>query len=186
VPGAGTVARVIPLVRLLAAGVLAVALVSGCGGDDDGDAPAGPPMTASTQGEPARPSAPADAPEEPEKPEELRRKRTPDSLAGCIREAPGVSEVLLKAGDSEDARFFGDLVGGRVDVIGVTAEDEAAELTLALFASAADAKRAAPGAGGGGGLSSRAEGSAVIVAPARADTAAIEDCLRASGYSGAG
>jgi hypothetical protein len=179
---------VIRLVRPLAAGALAVAVLVGCGGDDDRDESASPPMTASSQQEPARPSAPTDATQEPEseKREKPRRKRTPDSLAGCIREAPGVRDVLVKAGDSEDARFFGDLVDGRVDVLGVTAEGESAELTVALFTSAADARRAAPDAGGGGGLRARAEGSALIVAPAGADTAAIEDCLRATGYAGAG
>ena len=177
----------IRLVRLLVAGVLAGVLAAGCGGDDDGDEAASPPPAASTQGEPTRPSAETDTTEEsekPEKPEQAPRRRTPDSLAGCIGESPDVSDVLVKASDSEDARFFGDLVGGRVDVLGVTAEGEPAELTVALFASPADAARAAPDAGGGGGLSARAEGSAVIVAPAGADTAAIEDCLRATRYAG--
>jgi hypothetical protein len=171
------------LVRLLLAAVLVLGL-SACGGDDGEEANAPPTTTGAQEPRPATETAPAEAPEPEEKPKESRRKRTPASLADCIREAPGVSDVLVKAGDSEDARFFGDLVGGRVDVLGVTAAGEPAELTVALFASPADAKRAAPDSGGGGGLSARPDGSAVIVAPAGAETEAIEDCLRATGYSG--
>jgi hypothetical protein len=171
-----TIARVRSLLSVLLCGLVVAA---GCGGDDD--QPTTPSLPTTTQAAPA-PSTAAPEPEEPEKGEEPRRERTPKSLAGCIRSAGGASEVLVKGRDSEDATFFADLVGGRVDVLGVTLEGESAEVSVFLFDSEADAAKAAPSAGGGG-VTARAIGSAVVAAPRGARLASIETCLRATGYA---
>ncbi|HEX8052898.1 MAG TPA: hypothetical protein VF517_07890, partial [Thermoleophilaceae bacterium] len=138
-----------PLLLLVIAAALAAA---GCGGDDGGG-PAAPAPTTSTQAEPA--PAPTTGEAEPResdepKPRGERRERTPRSLAGCIKDAPGVEDALVKGRDSEDATFFADLVGGRVDVLGVTLSGESAEVGVFLFATPAAAAKAAPQAGGGG------------------------------------
>ena len=169
-----------PALALLA--LLAV-LAAGCGGDEDEPPPpaAPAPTGQATQPEPAS-TAPEREPEEGGRPGKGRRyERTPRSLAGCIRSAPGVEDVIVKGRDSEDATFFEDLVGGRVDVLGVTVRGQSAELGVFLFESAADAREAAPSAGGGG-VAAEARGSAVVAAPPNADTAAIGRCLEAAGY----
>jgi hypothetical protein len=164
--------------RMAVAGALLVG-AAGCGGDDDdGVGPVAPGTTTAT----ATDTAPAPT-TEPAKPREPRYTRTPRSLADCIGAAPAISDVLVKGGDSEDATFFADLAGGRVDVLGVTAEGEAAELTVVLFKSVGDARKAAPSAGGGG-VDAEARGSALMLAPPEADTTAIEDCLGKTGYAG--
>ena len=164
---------------LLAAGAL---LAAGCGGDDDEDAtPATQPApTTRAQPSPAETTAPA----EPDRtsPQEERRERTPKSLADCIREQDGVEEVLVKGRDSEDAVFFEDLVGGRVDVLGVTQEGSSGEVSVFLFKSDADAAKAAPQAGGGG-VEAKADGSAVVAAPPGSDHGPVSSCLAATGYS---
>lgn len=168
---------------LLVVVVLAALCVpAGCGGDDDDDdEPVTPSLPTTTQATPPPSTAAPEDESSREEPRE-RRERTPESLAGCVREADGVSEVLVKGRDSEDARFFADLVGGRVDVLGVTLSGESAEVTLFLFASEADAAKAAPQAGGGG-VAARARGAAVVVAPPDARLAGVEACLRATGYA---
>ncbi len=159
----------------------ATTLVAGCGGDDD-DQPTTPSLPTATQA-PAAPARTVPEGERPAKPEPPERyERTPESLADCIRAAGGVSDVLVKGADSEDARFFGDLAGGRVDVLGVTLSGQSAEVTVVLFASAVKAGEAAPSAGGGG-VVARARGAAVVVAPEAARTEAVEECLRATGYA---
>lgn len=160
--------------------LLALVALAGCGGGDD--EPAAPAPTTTTQAQPAQPAPPETQPREEPPPEEERRERTPRSLADCIRAESGVGEVIVKGRESEDATYFEDLVGGRVDVLGVTLEGDGAEQTVFLFADAADAKEAAPGAGGGG-FEVHAHGAALVVAPPRADTAAIEGCLEATGYA---
>lgn len=166
------------------AAVAACFALAACGGDDGGD-PAAPQQPATTTGAAPAPG-PATAPEagtEESRPrEEPRRVRTPRSLAGCIQAAPGVEDALVKGRDSEDATFFAELVGGRVDVLGVTVAGEPAELGVFLFATPAAAAEAAPQAGGGGTVA-RARGSAVVAAPADADTRGIESCLRETGYA---
>jgi hypothetical protein len=165
----------------LIAPLLALAALAGCGGDDD--EPAAPaPAPTTTQAEPAQPAPSETEPRVRPAPEQERRERTPRSLAGCIRERPGIAEVIVKGRESEDATYFEDLVGGRVDVLGVTPEGEGAEHTVFLFADAAAARKAAPGAGGGG-VEVRERGSALVVAPPRADTGAIDGCLAATGYA---
>ena len=168
------------LLRLLVVAMLALG-AAGCGDDGGDDAePAAPPTTTTTrEAEPPATSPPG----EPEREEEPRRKRTPASLADCIRTADGVSEVLVKGRDSEDVTFFSDLAGGRVDVLGVTLEGEPTEVTVALFSSAGAARKAAPAAGGGG-VEAEAVGSAVVLAPPGAPTGAVEDCLSETGYAG--
>ena len=169
--------RVLPIAALLAA----LLVLPACGDDDD--EPVIRPLPTTT--EPAPPPTAA-APEDEEEPAREvpgeRRERTPDSLAECVREADGVSEVLVKGRDSEDARFFAGLVSGRVDVLGVTLSGESAEVTLVLFASEADAAKAAPQAGGGG-VVARPRGAAVVVAPPGARVDGVEACLRATGYA---
>jgi hypothetical protein len=98
-------------------------------------------------------------------------------VADCIRSADGVSDVLVKGRDNEDARFFAELVGGRVEVLGVTLAGQTAEVSVFLFASAGDARKAAPSAGGGG-VVAKVHGSAVVVAPSGARVGGIEACLR--------
>lgn len=154
---------------------------AGCGGDDDGADEADPAAPAVTTTQEAAPPE-TKPPPEPEREEEPRRRRTPASLADCIRAADGVSEVLVKGRDSEDATFFSDLAGGRVDVLGVTVEGQPTELTVALFGSSAAAREAAPSAGGGG-VEAEAVGSAVVLAPPGASTGAVQDCLRETGYA---
>ena len=157
---------------------------AGCGGDDDGGYGAPPPAdTTSTQAEAPQRSIES-APQKPA-PSKPRRERTPASVASCVRDAPGAGDVLVKAKDSEDVTFFTDLAGSRVDVIGMTLKGEEMEITIALFASPADAKKAAPQAGGGmDGLTTAVHGSAVVVAPANARTGPIEGCLHDTGYAG--
>lgn len=162
-----------------------LAALAGCGGDGEGGAgePAATPSGTTTRAEPQPPaSTPSTGEEGPAEPEGEPRERTPASLADCIREAPGVADVIVKGRSSEDATYFADLVGGRVDVLGVTAEGDGAERSVFLFASAADAKEAAPGAGGGG-FKVNERGSALVVAPPRADIAAIDSCLAQTRYS---
>lgn len=167
---------------VLVSALMAAAALAACGGDDEPADPAPAPATRS-EARPPQEAPPATATERDERaPEEERRERTPRSLADCIREAPGVAEVIEKGRESEDATYFADLVGGRVDVLGVTLEGEGAEHTVFLFASAGDAKKAAPGAGGGG-FEVKTRGRALVVAPPRADTAAIDGCLGATGYA---
>jgi hypothetical protein len=170
--------------RFLAA-VLAACLIAalpGCGGDDEDAEPSTPSAAPYTQTE-APPPATTTAPEstEAERPEE-KRERTPKSLADCIRDEDGVEEVLVKGGESEDAAFFGELVGGRVDVLGVTLAGVSGEVSVFLFASEADAAKAAPQAGGGG-VEARATGSAVVAAPPGADAEPVSACLAATGYA---
>jgi hypothetical protein len=94
-----------------------------------------------------------------------------------------VSEAIVKGSDSEDATFFGDLAGGRVDVLGVTVEGAPAEVTVALFESEAAATKAEPSAGGGAqGVEVERHGSAVVVAPPNTDLAAVHGCLGETGY----
>lgn len=165
------------LPRLLLVLVLALG-AAGCGGGDDG---AEPPAPATTTQEAAPPAT--SQPDEPQREEEPRRRRTPASLADCIRAADGVSEVLVKGRDSEDAMFFSDLAGGRADVLGVTLEGQATEVTVALLGSPVRAREAARTAGGGG-VDAEAVGSAVVLAPPGASTGAVEDCLGETGYAG--
>jgi hypothetical protein len=148
---------------------------AGCGGDDGEPTTPSLPTTTTTQVAPAPTTEP-----EPERPEP-RREPTPKSLADCIRAADGVSEVLVKGRDSEDATFFARLVGGRVDVLGVTLDGQRTEVSVFLFASASDAKKAQPNAGGGG-VTARVRGSAVVASAPGADLAGIEDCLSETGY----
>ena len=168
-----------PALALLA---LTATLAAGCGGDD-GEPPrtaAPAPATQATQPEPA-PAVPERG--DGERPSKGRSyERTARSLADCIRSASGIEDVIVKGRDSEDAAFFEELVGGRVDVLGVTARGESAELGVFLFESEADAREAAPSAGGGG-VAAEARGSAVVAAPPKADTAAIERCLGEAGYA---
>lgn len=166
---------------LLTAAAAALLALGGCGGDDDdGGRSAAPPAAPTTETVPSRPETTAREEEEPA-PE---RSRTPRSLADCLREGRGVSEVLVKGADSEDARFFSELAAGSVSVLGVTVEGVPGEVTVALFESAAAARRAAPNAGGGSDLAITPLGSALVIAPSRADTGAVADCLRATGYAG--
>ena len=154
----------------------------GCGGDDDdGDAPA--PATTTQAAPPPTTAGPRTETEEREPAEGPRYRRTPASLADCIRAADSTDEVIVKGGDSEDATFFSELAGERVDVLGVTVRGAPAEVTVAVFGAAGAAKKAAPRADGGG-VEARAIGSAVLLAPPAADTAEIEDCLGAAGYAG--
>lgn len=168
--------------RMLLLGLAMAVVAGGCGGDDE-DAPAAPaPATSSTRAEPApapeesRPSAPEDADGR------ASYSRTPRSLAECLRSARGVSEALVKGRDSEDATFFRELVGGRVDVLGVTLRGSPAEVGVFLFEAPEDAREAAPSAGGGGVVAAT-RGSAIVAGPKDADTAGIETCLKASGYA---
>ena len=158
-------------------------LAAGCGGDDDPE-PAPAPSAPATQGQaPAPTTEPGPERTKPEEPPEgePRYERTPKSLAACVRSEEGVSDALVKGRDNEDARYFGELVGARVDVVAVTVEGEAAELDVFLFESPADAKKAAPGAGGAG-LAVKTVGSAVVVGPEGAG-AGVEDCLDRTGYA---
>lgn len=166
------------LPRLLVLLVLALG-AAGCGDGDDAEPAAPAPTTTTREAVPPATSAP----DEPRREKEPRRERTPASLADCIRVADGVSEVLVKGRDSEDARFFSDLAGGRVDVLGVTLEGQPTEVTVALFGSPAAAREAAPAAGGGG-VDAETVGSAVVLAPPGASTGAVEGCLRETGYAG--
>jgi hypothetical protein len=162
--------------------VLALGVAAGCGGDDDEAEPAAP-ATGTTAPAPAATTEPAPAPTTAEpRDEKPRRERTPSSLADCLRAADGVSEALVKGGDSEDAAFFSDLAGGRVDVLGVTLEGEATEVTVALFEDPAAARKAAPGSGGGG-VEAKAVGSALVLAAAGSERGAVEGCLRETGYA---
>ena len=155
--------------RTLLALALATAALAGCGGDeDDPAATTEPPAT--TQ------AAPPAATTEAEPPSKPRRERR--TLADCLRSAPGVDEVLEKGADNEDARYFRELVGGRVRAFAITVEGQTAEIDAFVFESQADAKKAAPGAGGSG-LEASVHGSAVLVAPASAETGAIASCLEA-------
>ena len=168
------------LARLAVAGALLLGL-GGCGGGNGDDAePVVPAPTPSTEAAPAPTTTAPEAPPEPGKP---RYRRTPISLADCIGAQPGIGEALVKGADSEDTTFFADLAGGRVDVLGVTATGEAAELTVVLFESEAAAQKALPSAGGGG-VSAKPRGSALVVAPPAADTEPIEACLGRTGYAG--
>ena len=163
---------------------LTALLAAGCGGDDgERELPPvtttqAPPQTGASEPQPREPEA-----DERERPDAGRRySRTPASLADCIRAGAGVEDVIVKGRDSEDATFFADLVGGRVDVLGVTVRGEPAELGVFLFESEAVARKAAPSAGGGG-VAAEARGAAVVAAPPDADTGAIERCLGAAGYA---
>jgi hypothetical protein len=168
--------------RLLPIAALAAGL-AGCGDDDGGRDSARVPAGTTTQAEPpATTGATPTTPSEEEPPEEPRRERTPRSLAGCLRAAEGIGEVLVKGRESEDATFFSELAGGRVHVLGVTVEGKATEVTVALFDSAADARRAAPGSTGGG-VEAEPLGSALVLAAPGAETAAVEGCLRETGYA---
>jgi len=163
---------------LIVAGALLA--VAGCGGGDKGydsspastqatdTAPPPQPTTTAPRQEQANPAAP------------VRRKRTPQSLAACIREGAAGSQVLVKGRENEDAMFFEDLVGGRVDTVAVTPRGQSAEVDVFLFATPADARKAAPQAGGQG-LAPKVQGSAVVVAP-KAAPPAIASCLRATKY----
>jgi hypothetical protein len=167
---------------LTVAGLLVLG-VAACGGDGDGDAGVTtlPPVATSTE-------APPPAPEltEPTEPGEREGEETfdntPESLADCLRGSPGIGDVLVKGGDSEDAVFFSELVGGRVHVLAVSYEGDTAELTIALFESAAAARKAVSGAGGAG-QTARAEGLAVVISSPGADSSVITDCLRLTGYT---
>lgn len=173
--------------RASIAALLAALALAGCGGDDDGGERSIGPFGATTEAEERPPAKPAPdetetrAGRRPPRPE-AGRERTPRSLAACIREAPRVGEVIVKGRKSEDATYFADLVGGRVDVLGVTFRGEGAEHSVFLFESEADARKAAPGAGGEG-FEVQLRGAALVVAPPRADSAAIGDCLSATGYA---
>jgi hypothetical protein len=172
-----------PRVRILAViGATALLAVAGCGSDGNGysSSPASTASTTTTAPAP-RPSTATTAPEttKPDRPK--RRERTPASLAACIREDSGVAQVLVKARDNEDAMFFQDLVGGRVDTVAVTARGQSAEIDVFLFPSPAGAKKAAPQAGGQG-LKATVSGSAVVVAPG-APPAGVASCLSATGYA---
>jgi hypothetical protein len=161
--------------------VLALAVAAGCGGDDDDGGEPAAPATGTTA--PAQTTTEASPPATtPPRDERPRRERTPASLADCLRAADGVSEALVKGRDSEDAAFFSDLAGVRVDVLGVTLEGETTEVTVALFQDPAAARRAAPGSGGGG-VEARAVGSALVLAAPGAEGGAVEGCLRATGYA---
>ena len=167
---------------LLVIAVLALASV-GCGGDDDDQAaPAGAPTTATTAPAPTSEAAPPATDTAPKDDAEPRRRRTPASLADCLRSAAGVDEVLVKGRESEDVTFFSELAGGRVDVLGVTVEGEATEVTVALFETAADARAAAPGSGGGG-VEARPVGSALVLAAPGAETGSVERCVRETRYA---
>lgn len=170
----GDVRRLLPLAAVMIA-------VGGCGGDGDERRPAAPEPAATTSARPAPPgTSTTTATEGPER--KPSYERTPRSLAACLRTAPGVDEVLVKGRDSDDVMFFSDLAEGRVDVLGVTVEGAAGEVTVAVYESAAAAKKAAPNAGGGSTVAIKAVGSALVIAPLRAPTAAVEDCLSAAGY----
>ena len=162
--------------------VAAMLALGGCGGDDGGETRPGAPLGGATTTDTPPPARAPEQPTESRAPEREPRERTPRSLAGCIREQPGVSDVLVKGDDSEDTRFFSELAPGGADVLGVTVEGEPGEVTVAVFDSAGAAGRAAPDAGGGSAVTVRAVGSAVVVGPPGAETGPIEDCLRATGY----
>jgi hypothetical protein len=167
----------------MVAGVLLLG-AAGCGGDD-GEEPLPPVTTGPGAVPPAETAPPAEGTppsEPPEREGEPGFDHTPESLADCLRQASGIGDVLVKGGDSEDAVFFSELVGGRVDVLAVTIEGETAELTIALFESAAAAKKAAPSAGGGG-QTARVEGSAVVLATPGAESSVVPGCLRLTGYA---
>jgi pyruvate/2-oxoglutarate dehydrogenase complex dihydrolipoamide acyltransferase (E2) component len=169
-------------VRIRLTALLVLVAIAGCGGDDEGGEPATQPAAPTTAAAP-----PATAPAQPQQREEPKppvekRERTPTALAECIREQDGVEEALVKGRDSEDATFFEDLVGGRVDVLGVTLEGVSGEVSVFLFESDADAAKAVPSAGGGG-VEAKADGRAVVAAPAGADAAPVSSCLAATGYS---
>ena len=165
--------------RVTAVLTAAALALAGCGGDDDGEPTA-----------PAPPSAPAATTTQPEQAERTeprttpgaRRERTPRSLADCIRGADGVEEVVVKGREGEDAVFFEELVGGRVDVLGVTLAGVSGEVSVFLFASEKDAAKALPSAGGGG-VRAAAAGGAVVAAPPGSETGPVSDCLAATGYS---
>jgi hypothetical protein len=161
---------------------LALLVPAGCGGDDDeGEPPRSPAAAPSTETE-APPSVSEAEPDSPPEGAE-RRERTPKSLAECLSESPGVSEAIVKGRESEDATFFGDLAGGRVDVLGVTVEGAPAEVTVALFESEAAATKAEPSAAGGAtDVEVERHGSALVVAPPSADVAAVHGCLGETGY----
>ena len=171
--------------------LVAAAALAGCdGGDDGGESGAGPfgAKTEAEQRAPAEKPRPAeaesetDAEREPRPSEAKRRDRTPRSLAACIREDRRVSEAIVKGRSSEDATYFADLVGSRVDVLGVTFRGDGAEHSIFLFKSEAAARKAAPGAGGSG-FEVQLRGAALVVAPPRADAPVIADCLSATGYA---
>jgi hypothetical protein len=169
--------------------LLALALIAGCGGDGGGDEPRTGPFggTTTTQAEPRPPAErPADEggteAREPGPSAEKRLERTPRSLAACIRDDERVAEAIVKGRKSEDATYFADLVGSRVDVLGVTLKGEGAEHSVFLFKDEAAARKAAPGAGGEG-FEVQLRGAALVVAPPRADTGPIADCLGATGYA---
>ena len=166
-----------PLVASLA---LVVGLI-GCGGDDERDTTATPPPAATSQAEPPA-STTEPAPTEEERRAPAKLATTPKALAECLREQPGVEEVVVKARDSEDAVFFEDLVGGRVDVLGVTVDAIPGEVSIFLFASEADAAKAAPSAGGGQ-VTATPDGRAVVAVPSGARIEAVAGCLSATDYT---
>jgi hypothetical protein len=154
----------------LAAAALAAA---GCGDEEEEPRPAAEepaPTRAAPQGHPSQERS------EPEPEPERKPGPEPRTLTECLRESPGVRDVLVKGRDSEDTRYFEELVGGRVTVIAITLEGQSGEADAFVFDSAADARRAAPGAGGAG-LNVTVHGRAVLVAPPAAETGAIESCL---------
>ena len=167
-----------PVIRVLPALVATLLALTGCGGDDEGDEAPAPPATATTTGT----TTATERADPPETDAEPRYERTPRSLVRCLEQADGVEDALVKGPESEDATFFSELAGARVDVLAVTLEGQPAEVTVALFASAADARKVAPDAGGGG-VEATPLGSALVGAPPDSDTGAVEDCLRATGYA---
>jgi hypothetical protein len=162
-----------PAMRTPLALALAVAALAGCGGDDDEGAP---PATTTE----AAPTETAPRPPESEPREDpARTPRARRTLAECLRSAPGVSEVLEKGRDNEDSRYFEELVGSRVKAFALTVAGTSGEVNVFVFETEADAKKAAPLAGGDG-LGLHVEGDAVLVAPASVDTEGIVDCLEAA------
>jgi hypothetical protein len=165
--------RVMRGALLLPVWLATVALaLAGCGGDDEPrpapDAPAPARAAPSPQ--------PSPGPAEPGRKPGRNRIPKPETLTGCLREVPRVERVLVKGSDSEDARFFEQLVGGRVTALAITLAGQAAEVSVFVFGSAADAREAAPDAGGAG-LEVTVHGTAVLVAPPAAETAAVAACL---------
>ena len=147
---------------------LATLALGGCGGGGEETATSPSPAPTTEAAPPRATSAP-----EQEKTEPRPRSR---SLTGCLRAAPGVDEVLEKGPDSEDARYFEDLVGERPRILAITVAGESAEIDAFVFASKTAARKAAPAAGGAA-LKASAHGRAVLVAPPSADTTVLESCL---------
>jgi hypothetical protein len=166
---------------LPAIAVCASLAAAGCGGGGNSYDSSSTKSTEATTTVPTSPRPAATTP--PKKtspPKAVPRRHTPASLAACIRDGASGSQVLVKARDNEDATFFQDLVGGRVDTVAVTPRGGSAEIDVFLFASPAAAKKAAPQAGGQG-LAPKVQGSAVVVAP-KAPPPAIANCLTATRY----